>query len=294
MRGVFRELRGHHGRGWGNSERRWLARGSTGEAVKQVQQALGVPVDGFFGPQTEEAVKKFQTSHDMKVDGVVGPLTLAKLCPSAEKKECEESSSDRGCGDSNSERRWLARGSWGEPVKQVQQALGVPADGFFGPQTEEAVKKFQTSHDLQVDGVVGPRTWAKLSPSAEQKESSPVPEQKENAVSAAEKPWLKKGSTGDRVTELQRMLGTVVDGDFGRRTEEAVKEYQFSHDLPVDGIVGPRTWAKLSESKPAVAPNAAMDALAAMGFTNVELNTRLLQKFNGDVEQVIAEFFGSQ
>ena len=39
----------------------------------------------------------------------------------------------------------LKKGDTGENVKVLQTALGVKADGVFGPKTEEAVKAFQTS-----------------------------------------------------------------------------------------------------------------------------------------------------
>lgn len=45
-------------------------------------------------------------------------------------------------------------------VMQLQRALGVAADGDFGPRTEAAVRAFQRLHGLVPDGIVGPRTWA--------------------------------------------------------------------------------------------------------------------------------------
>lgn len=58
-----------------------LRRGSTGEAVREVQTILQVAVDGQYGPITEAAVKGFQreADTDLKVDGIVGPATWAEL-----------------------------------------------------------------------------------------------------------------------------------------------------------------------------------------------------------------------
>lgn len=56
----------------------------------------------------------------------------------------------------------LRRGAKGEEVKKMQAALGVTADGDFGPGTEAALKKWQGAHGLIADGVAGPKTLAKL------------------------------------------------------------------------------------------------------------------------------------
>ncbi|HME01675.1 MAG TPA: peptidoglycan-binding protein [Solirubrobacteraceae bacterium] len=57
----------------------------------------------------------------------------------------------------------LSFGSEGRQVRLLQQALGaIKVDGVFGPETEAAVRSFQTSHELSVDGVVGPLTGAAL------------------------------------------------------------------------------------------------------------------------------------
>ena len=56
---------------------------------------------------------------------------------------------------------------------------------------------------------------------------------------------LKLGSRGIDVVTLQKKLNLHQDGIFGPLTEEAVKEFQKSNGLTVDGIVGAKTWAKL-------------------------------------------------
>jgi len=56
----------------------------------------------------------------------------------------------------------LRRGARGNDVIILQQSLGIPADGNFGPQTEAAVRTFQARKGLDADGVVGPQTWGAL------------------------------------------------------------------------------------------------------------------------------------
>ena len=56
----------------------------------------------------------------------------------------------------------LRKGSKGDAVKKMQAALGIKADGDFGPGTEAALKKWQASNGLTADGVAGPKTLGKL------------------------------------------------------------------------------------------------------------------------------------
>lgn len=61
---------------------------------------------------------------------------------------------------------------------------------------------------------------------------------------------LKKGSKGDDVIALQHLLNVegyklTIDGDFGSKTETAVKLFQKAHGLEDDGIVGQKTWTAL-------------------------------------------------
>lgn len=53
---------------------------------------------------------------------------------------------------------------------------------------------------------------------------------------------LKLGSKGKEVEDLQRYLKIKIDGDFGPKTETAVKKFQKDNKLTPDGVVGPKTW----------------------------------------------------
>lgn len=54
----------------------------------------------------------------------------------------------------------IERGSTGQDVKRIQQAVGATPDGIFGPVTEAKVKAYQKRHGLIADGMVGPKTWS--------------------------------------------------------------------------------------------------------------------------------------
>lgn len=56
-----------------------LSRNDKGDAVRTLQGALKIGIDGKFGPATEEAVKNFQSKNKITADGVVGPSTWAAL-----------------------------------------------------------------------------------------------------------------------------------------------------------------------------------------------------------------------
>jgi len=73
-------------------------------------------------------------------------------------------------------------------------------------------------------------------------------------------PTLRRGSQGDEVADLQMLLNSKfgyeleVDGNFGKATETAVKDFQKKHGLTADGVVGKKTWAALGVSPEIVNP----------------------------------------
>lgn len=126
-----------------------LKKGARGKRVRQLQRALGIPADGIFGKGTKRAVRRYQRRHRLVADGIAGPQTLSSL------RVGSRSSGRRHGGG----RRVASRG---RGVRELQRALGIPADGAFGPQTKLAVKRFQRRRGLTADGVVGPQTRSAL------------------------------------------------------------------------------------------------------------------------------------
>lgn len=60
--------------------------GSRGDAVKELQSLLKIPVDGIFGNDTKEAVIKFQSNSGLTHDGIVGTKTWNALLNNSEGK----------------------------------------------------------------------------------------------------------------------------------------------------------------------------------------------------------------
>lgn len=119
----------------------------------------------------------------------------------------------------------LLRGLRGEPVRRLQEKLGVDADGVFGGGTEKALKDYQKDNGLKVDGIAGPDTFSHMG--------------------LFDLVLLKRGSRGSTVKKLQETLGIDADGKFGPGTAKAVQKYQEENGLKADGIVGPNTLEKL-------------------------------------------------
>lgn len=76
-----------------------------------------------------------------------------------------------------------------------------------------------------------------------------------NVVPASKRPVLSEGSRGPVVVDLQRLLTNMgfavpTTGTFLHLTDQAVREYQKSRGLGVDGVVGPGTWTALLAKLP--------------------------------------------
>lgn len=89
----------------------------------------------------------------------------------------------------------LSIGSKGEDVKKVQTFLGITADGDFGPNTNAAVREYQSENDLTVDGVVGQQTWASMGLAEEEELQLAILKPKQlsvNSLSSSDRPPISK------------------------------------------------------------------------------------------------------
>jgi len=143
-------------------------------------------------------------------------------------------------------------GDDGPVVSTLQQALGVLADGDFGPYTAETLAAFQRKHALPPTGAADAATWrALLADLVTAQPTAPVPVPPKPTTPAANPltPYagtvLQYGSRGPAVMALQRRLRITVSGWFGPLTRAAVVTFQISVKLPATGIVNAATWKAL-------------------------------------------------
>ncbi|MGK7891480.1 MAG: peptidoglycan-binding protein [Leptolyngbyaceae cyanobacterium] len=237
-----------------------VQRGDQGGQVEALQKRLSDlgyysgPVTGFFGEMTEDAVIRFQQAQGLTADGIVGTGTATAL---------------RQAGNSPTRRAnnplTLEVGDQGPSVTTLQNQLTQldyydgPVTGYFGSLTEAALIRFQSAQGLVADGIVGSATQAAID------------RRLGRTASAAPNPndgiW-ESGETGATVTTIQRQLQLLgyydapIDGDFGSNTEAAVRAFQRSRSLTVDGKVGPQTLSALNAATQASATSSSDSHIA--------------------------------
>lgn len=136
---------------------RWLPADATGDQVTAAQCLLrsqgfdtgGDEPSGAVDSATVTAIEAFQTDRGLAAAGAVNAPTWTALLSSGAQPT-------------------LSEGSGGSDVRRLQRALTaalqqpVVIDGDFGPQTDQAVRDYQTAAGLTVDGIVGGQTWGAL------------------------------------------------------------------------------------------------------------------------------------
>jgi len=152
---------------------------------------------------------------------------------------------------------------------------GYGADGSFGQGTYNSLIQYQKNNNLECDGLAGNKTFAKLnevvqatpiisqSPTSNNvlliqqlcnfygariEEDNRYGSQTENAIKQY-LPLCGIPYTTPRATLIvQKILGIQEDGVFFKETEKRVKEFQSSHNLKNDGVIGFNSWKALSLS----------------------------------------------
>jgi peptidoglycan hydrolase-like protein with peptidoglycan-binding domain len=201
-----------------------IGKGDEGEEVRNLQERLRVAgyyygnSTGIFGPITEDAVKRFQQAYKLEADGLVGPATLRRLPPVGvgygEEAQNRRSSTDK-----------LRLGDRGEAVRVLQEQLikagyleGQP-NGYFGPFTADAVRRFQAENYLAASGIAGPTTRAKLYASTNNGDSNEF-----------------------NVLEIQRRLRErgfykgPLNGVMGNDTKRAIKQAQEFYGISLNDV----------------------------------------------------------
>jgi peptidoglycan hydrolase-like protein with peptidoglycan-binding domain len=189
----------------------------------------------------------------------------------------------------------LRQGAKGDDVRQLQQAIGVTADGVFGPKTAAALKAYQSAHGLTADGVAGPQTWGAI-----QGGGAPggVPGGTAPGVTPPADPDTIKASFGfvgamaDAVPELKTLLQQAIQG-------------QWTNDRFIMAVSGSnwyrsnsdkaREWITLQAVDPATATaNQQRSAMEVWSFANnsgIQLNDQqaneaaLWRMFNPNVDE---------
>ena len=262
-----------------------IALGSVGNAVRLLSIRLNrisanypaipkiYPTDGIFDTKVENAVKEFQRIFNLTPDGIVGRATWYRVQAifNAVKRLSELASEDLKYGEVNRQfREELSPGDFGSGVDIIQyylQLIGafdttipsLPLDGYYGPETEAAVRAFQRTYGLPETGTVRPDTWEKLY-DVYIADLSSVPE---SVFGNLARPFggivLREGSEEPDVLLLQEYLRAInsslslftsppLSGYFGPDTTAAVRAFQEYAGITPDGIVTPLTWDAIADT----------------------------------------------
>lgn len=255
-----------------NSDNTYIRANSSGSTVSKVQtelKALGYysgQITGNAGEKTVAAIKSFQRKNGLTADGIAGPQTIAKIDAAYEAKGGSSS-------DASSSASGLKLNSKGTDVRNLQQDLTTlgyywaEITGNFGAKTETAVKRFQEENGLTPDGVAGTKTLNAIASAVARKGGT-------SASSSSAGTTLKLNSQGTKVSQLQtdlKQLGyyyAEITGNFGSKTEAAVKAFQKAKGLTSDGVAGTRTLDAI-----AAAVSGAGGSTSTSSSTNLKLGT---------------------
>ncbi|MHB1313856.1 MAG: C40 family peptidase [Christensenellales bacterium] len=208
-----------------------LQKGDTSELVITIQSRLmdlgymdkDEPTS-LYGPITQTSVELFQRVNELEINGCVDEAAYNLLLSDSAKKYS------------------VSIGVEGTDVEELQKRLVElgylsSSTGYFGTETETAVKRFQERNNLTADGTVGEKTREML-----YSEDAAA-----NVLTSGEASGLIQ-SYQERLKKLG-YLTTTPDGKFGPDTTVAVKRFQERNGLIADGHIGPQTAGLLMSSE---------------------------------------------
>jgi len=219
--------------------------------LQEILDTLGYdpgPIDGQRGPKTVEAVQAFQAEQDIDASGVVDATTA------------------RAMVDQSPTALALMVGAIQLELTELGFYEGL-IDSEWGPQTEEAIVRFQESAGLEPSGEMTDETWAGLQDAYVGVVAASIEASGYAAdVAAADTSEsneggdvYQRGDEGPEVQALQERLAELgyrpgaTDGTYGAATASAVLAFQKAEGLQRDGQAGPAVVARL-ESPQAAGP----------------------------------------
>lgn len=161
-----------------------LAEGNSGIDVRTLQYYLSiiayfnsdlqpVPLNGIFNSATVDAVERFQEFYGLPVTGIVDNDTWNVIDRIYTETVAALPKGYEGNNAKLYPGYFLTKGMRGENITDLQTYLNligrnipeipeVPITGYFGDQTENAVRIFQQLFGIPVSGDVGPVTWYQI------------------------------------------------------------------------------------------------------------------------------------
>ncbi len=161
-----------------------LSVGSRGQNVRVMQFFLSyvaafndfiptVAIDGIFGEKTRDAVIAFQKNYNLEPTGIVDEQTWNRLYLGYRAIESQIPIDIAYPITMVYPGSPLKQGMSGEAVRAIQEYLtfialyfrAIPAvtpTGYFGPNTTNAVRRFQNEFGLKIDGIIGEETWDEI------------------------------------------------------------------------------------------------------------------------------------
>ncbi len=228
--------------------------------------------NGIFGVDTEDAVRKFQEIFNLNQTGEVDKTTWYRIKQYYNGVKSLADLVSEGITVAEATVPFadqVSQGQSGIPVTTVQYYLSiiayfnnvlepVPRSGTFGPETVEAVERFQEFYGLPVTGIVDTDTWNTITRIYTEPVSALPQGYEGNNAKLYPGFFLTEGMRNGSVTDLQTYLNLIarnipeipqvqITGFFGPQTEQAVLEFQRLFGLEQSGAVGPVTWATIAQ-----------------------------------------------